>query len=194
MAPKTDLPSVQEAFYVALKKSQDTVADLRLARTGKRGGTQEMLAIEPSAEMMGRTMFVAEAQPNGRTPHRRRTPSQMRISAPGMGDDEFQATLQLVKRLRELGTTTGAEIVCLDEGLRFRNGNAKFTCKGLQSFWTRVGAEPPSIRYTSESLEDVLLTNPVAVFMDPDRVPLVVPGYIQAILEEPYVCMLIRGA
>jgi hypothetical protein len=191
MASKTDLTTAQEAFYSALKRSQETVADLRLARTGRRGGTGEMAAVEPSPAMMGRSAFVGEVPQPPRRP--RRTPSQLRISAEGMSSNDFRATMLLAKRLRWLGAENEtAEIVCLDEGLRFRNGNARFTCKGLQSFWTRAGNEPPPVRYTSESLEQVLDSKPVAVFMDPDKAPAGVRGYIKVVLDEPHVCMLLR--
>ena len=190
MATKSDLVDAQEAFYAALKRSRETLADLRKSRTGKRGGTAEMIALESSSsEVMGRVTLVTP------TPvPRRKTPSQMRVSAQGMSDNDFAATLLLINRLRVLGEREEkADIVCLDERAQFQNGhNPQFSCKGLQSFWTRTGKEPPVVRYTSAPLGDVLADQPVAIFMNPAKAPEQVRGYIRVVLDEPNVCMFLR--
>lgn len=185
MATKTELATAQEAFYSALKKSAATVASLRLSRTGKRGGTAEIEAVQPNTETMGGGTLVGV--------RRKRRPSMMRVSTPEMSESEFQATMMLIRRLQHLENEENAEILCIDHGgARFRNGHAKFTCKGLSSFWTRAGKTPPTVIHTKEPLYKVIARDPIAVFMDPDETPDIVTGYIKVILEEPFVCMLIR--
>jgi hypothetical protein len=143
-----ELGSAQEAFYSALRRSTQTVSELKQSRRA----TQELPALEMD-----------------------------------------QATMALVQRLSTLGSSDEAgEILCLAEDLRFRNGAEGFSCAGIQSFWTRAGREAPPVKYTSEPLEDALDRRPVAIFMHPDAAPDNVPGYIQATLSEPHICMLLR--
>ena len=188
----SDLATAQEAFYSALKRSADTVASLRLARTGHRRGTAEFEAQEPSPQMLGRVALVPE-ETASRPARPRRTPSQMRVSSPEMTESEFQATLMLIRRLQQLGEEEDVEIVCLSKSERFRNGNAKFTCKGLQSFWTRSGKVPPRVYHSDEELPQVIARKPVAIFMDPDLAPCEVSGYIKVVLDEPHFCLLLRA-
>jgi len=199
MAKTTELASAQEDFYAALRKSADTVADLRLARTGRRGGTGEWEAAEVS-EAMGRMALVPNDPSPPPTKPMKRTPSQIRISAPdvltseGVSKTDFNAIIMLINRLKALGDEDTAEIVCLDDGSRIRNGNSKFSCQGIQAFWLRSGKIPPTVRYAvDESLEQAVASRPIAVFICPDRAPVGdVKGYIKVILEDPYVCMFLR--
>lgn len=191
MATKQDLASAQEAFYSALRQSESTVADMRFARTGSRRGTQETDAVEPPASLASRS--ATPTKPRFRPLSRRRRLSQIQITAGSKTDSDLQATLMLVKRLCALGSTEGsAEIVCLDNGSRLKVKPAQFTCKGLQGFWTRTGKRPPAVRYTEDTLDQVLDTNPLAIFMDPVLAPDTVPGYIKVVLDDPCVCMLLR--
>ena len=122
---------------------------------------------------------------------RQRRPSQIRVSVTGSGSD-FQSILLLMRRLKQISDMDGGEIVCIDEELDFTNGHGETTCSGFQSFWTRDGKEPPPVRYTNETLEQVLDHKPIAVLMSPANAPGEVSGYIQVVLTDPHVCFLLR--
>jgi hypothetical protein len=98
----------------------------------------------------------------------------------------------LLNRLKSLSDDDHGEIVCIDEKMDFSNGHGKRTCSGVQSFWTRVGKDPPPVRYTSESLGQVLEGHPIAILLAPEKAPEEVSGYIKAVLTDPHVCFMLR--
>ena len=180
---KRTLGSIQEAFYAAVRQSQETAAHLRLTRKALQPvGAGEGTRYAPSAE------FGVAEHHSKQARYRSKTPT-LRISTGG-GTSEFQATKQLIRRLARISEDQG-EIICL--GRPQPNGPPKgFSCKGLQSFWTREGRTPPELCYTDASLYDVLETNPLAVFMDPAKAPGRVSGYLRVCLTDPRVCLFLR--
>ena len=177
---KATATAAQEDFYRALKKSMETVATLRKSRA-------------PLTVAMERTSIEEplDREPTCRVPQRRTlTPSKLKVSVGAHSD--FQAVLMLIRRLSRLSEAEVGEIVCLDH-VKLSNGHNKaFSCKGLQSFWTRAGKTPPPVRFTEASLKEALNERPVAIFMDPTKAPDKVDGYLRVSLDEPYVCLLLR--
>jgi len=171
-----ELGSAQEAFALALKHTIETVASLRAQRRRTTKTTAELPVVE---------MGMPPPETRGRRP------SKIKVSVTGSGSD-FQSILLLLNRLKQLSDTGGGEIVCIDENMDFSNGHGRTTSEGVQSFWTRVGKEPPPIRYTSETLEQVLEARPIAILMAPEKAPEEVSGYIVAVLTDPHVCFMLR--
>jgi hypothetical protein len=136
---------------------------------------------------MERSSVFTETVPAGMRPA---TPPPLQVSVTGTGSD-FDSILMLMRRLRQLSDEVG-EIVCVDENMDFSNGHGRTTATGFLSFWTRAGKEPPPVRYTNESLEQVLDEQPIAILLDPSKAPEEVSGYIRAVLDDPHVCVLLR--
>ena len=157
------LGSAQELFYATLRRSEEALISLRTSRTGHPRGTQKI---------------------NTARVRHRLTPSKLRVASED--SSEFEATLALLRKLTHLSNATG-NIVCIGHP-----DEAGF-CSGLTVFWTRAGKPAPTINHVETTLDVILLRNPVAICIPPERAPDHAPkGYILAAISNPEVCFLLR--
>lgn len=114
-------------------------------------------------------------------------PGRMILAVPD-GESEFELTVKMTRRLREVTQAEG-RIVC-----QTGPSCSKGACRSVLALWRRAGEALPEIEHTDKNLTTILEGHPLVVIMRPNEPKKSVKGYIKMTLPDPFICLLLREA